>query len=71
MERKKLNTRTIVMAAMLGAIASVLMFVEFSVPFAPPFVKFDLSDLPYRQYRTGLPIRLQAMPPGRRATASR
>ena len=46
MERKKLNTRTIVMAAMLGAIAAVLMFVEFSVPFAPPFVKFDLSDLP-------------------------
>jgi len=46
MEKRKLNTRSMIMMAMLGAIAAVLMFLEISVPFAPGFVKFDLSDLP-------------------------
>lgn len=34
------------MIAMLSAIAFVLMFLEFSVPIMPPFIKMDLSDLP-------------------------
>lgn len=34
------------MIAMLSAIAFVLMFIDFSVPIMPPFIKMDLSDLP-------------------------
>lgn len=34
------------MTAMLSAVAFVLMFLEFSVPIMPPFIKMDLSDLP-------------------------
>jgi len=44
--KSRFNTRSMVMAAMLGAIAGLLMFVEIGVPFAPPFIKLDLSDLP-------------------------
>jgi len=32
--------------AMLGAVAYVLMFLEFPVPFIPPFIKMDFSELP-------------------------
>lgn len=32
--------------AMLSAIAYVLMFLDFSVPFMPSFIKMDLSELP-------------------------
>lgn len=34
------------MTAMLSAIAFVLMFLEFSVPVMPSFIKMDLSELP-------------------------
>lgn len=34
------------MTAMLSAIAFVLMFLEFSVPIMPSFIKMDLSELP-------------------------
>ncbi len=34
------------MTALLGAIASVLMFMSFSVPFMPGFIKMDLSEMP-------------------------
>ncbi len=42
----KVNTRSIVMTALLGAVASVLMFFSFSVPFMPSFIKMDLSEMP-------------------------
>ncbi len=48
-EKKKrfFTTRNIVSCAMLSACAVILMQLEFSVPFiAPPFYKFDLSELP-------------------------
>ena len=32
--------------AILAALSCVLMFLEFSVPFVPAFLKMDLSDLP-------------------------
>mgnify|MGYP003301146703 FL=1 len=32
--------------AMLGALASILMMLEFSTPFMPGFIKFDFSELP-------------------------
>lgn len=34
------------MTAMLSAIAFLLMFLEFSVPIMPAFIKMDLSELP-------------------------
>ena len=39
--------RTTVQIGMLGAIALVLMFFEFPIPFiAPPFIKMDFSEIP-------------------------
>ncbi|MBN2853352.1 MAG: ECF transporter S component [Clostridia bacterium] len=32
--------------AILAAIASILMYLEFPIPFLPPFLKIDLSDFP-------------------------
>lgn len=43
---KKLNARYIAVTGMLSAIGFILMYVEFSVPFMPPFIKLDLSELP-------------------------
>ncbi|MBQ8944500.1 MAG: ECF transporter S component [Clostridia bacterium] len=34
------------LTAMLSAVAFALMFVEFSIPVIPAFIKFDISDLP-------------------------
>ncbi len=31
---------------MLGAVATILMMLEFSTPFMPGFIKFDFSELP-------------------------
>lgn len=45
-KNKKFSTRTMVLTAMLAAVAGVLMSFEFSVPMMPPFYKVDLSDLP-------------------------
>lgn len=39
--------RNMVVTAMLGAVATVLMFFDFSIPFLiPSFVKMDVSELP-------------------------
>lgn len=46
MENRRLNTRALVMMAMLGAIAGVLMLFEISLPFMMSFIKLDFSDLP-------------------------
>ena len=43
---KILTTRKIVVIGIFSAIAVVLMFFEFSVPFAPHFYKIGFSDLP-------------------------
>ena len=44
---KKANTAYFVKIAMLSAVAFLLMFIEFPIPFLiPPFVKMDVSDLP-------------------------
>lgn len=40
------NVRKMTMTAMLSAIAFILMFFGFSVPFMPSFIKMDLSELP-------------------------
>ena len=43
---KKINLRAIVVTAVMGAIGTILMYLEFSVPFMPSFIKFDVSELP-------------------------
>ena len=43
---KRISVRKLTGTAMLSAIAYVLMFLDFSVPFMPSFIKMDLSELP-------------------------
>lgn len=38
--------RTLAFIGMFSAIAAVLMFLEFPLPFAPPFYKLDFSEIP-------------------------
>ncbi len=40
------RTRKMVVCAVMSAISTILMFLEFPVPVMPPFIKFDFSDLP-------------------------
>ena len=44
--RKKMNVRKLTVIAVLGAVATVLMFLEFSIPIIPSFIKMDFSELP-------------------------
>lgn len=51
MERKVyptrvLSTHTITRVGVLSAIAFVLMFFQIPMPFAPPFMQVDISDVP-------------------------
>ena len=39
-------TRKIAVTAVFGALSALLMFLEFSVPLMPGFIKLDFSDLP-------------------------
>ena len=39
-------TRKMVMTAMLSAVSTVLLFLNFPVPLMPSFIKFDFSELP-------------------------
>lgn len=45
MNSRKLNVKAMVLIAMMGAVSAVLMLFEFSVPFVPPFIQFDFSEL--------------------------
>lgn len=45
-KKRKINTRAIAATAMLSALAYVLQFIEFPVPFMPAFIQFDISELP-------------------------
>ncbi|MBE5906077.1 MAG: ECF transporter S component [Lachnospiraceae bacterium] len=40
------KVRRMVLVAMLGAISAILMFFSVAVPFVPPFITFDFSELP-------------------------
>ncbi|MDD6188800.1 MAG: ECF transporter S component [Clostridiales bacterium] len=43
----RFNARAVAVSAMLSAIAFVLMFLDFAIPFLiPTFVKMDISELP-------------------------
>ncbi|MGI5894646.1 MAG: ECF transporter S component [Candidatus Merdivicinus sp.] len=41
-----LNVRKMTMTALLGALATVLMFISFKVPLMPSFISMDFSELP-------------------------
>lgn len=41
-----LSTKTIVVTGMFSAISTILMLLDFPVPFAPSFYKLDFSELP-------------------------
>ncbi|MCR5041657.1 MAG: ECF transporter S component [Clostridia bacterium] len=44
--KKRSNVTKLVITAMLSAVAVVLQYLEFGVPFVPSFLKFDFSDIP-------------------------
>ena len=46
MNTKKKNLRMIAVTAIMSALSAVLMFVGFSIPIMPEFIKLDISDLP-------------------------
>ena len=46
MNKRRLNTRNLVFIAMMGAVSAVLMLINFPLPLAPGFLKFDISELP-------------------------
>lgn len=41
-----MDVRTLTTTALLAAIASILMFVNFALPLFPAFIKMDVSDVP-------------------------
>lgn len=43
---KKIQLRNLCVTAIMGAVGTVLMYLEFSVPFMPSFIKVDFSELP-------------------------
>lgn len=43
---RNFNTRYIAVTGMFSAVAFILMYMEIGVPFMPPFVKLDISELP-------------------------
>ena len=47
MNKQTISTRILAGSAMLTAVAVILQYLEMPIPFLmPPFIKFDLSDLP-------------------------
>ncbi len=46
LNKESWNTRTMVKVSVLGVIGFILMLFDFPLWFAPPFLKFDISDLP-------------------------
>lgn len=46
MNNKRFSARTMVTVAMMAAVSFVLMLLNISVPFMPPFIKLDVAELP-------------------------
>lgn len=46
MRNSRISTRKIAMTAILAAVATVLMFISFKLPFMPSFISLDFSELP-------------------------
>ena len=45
-QRSVISTTKLVKVAILGAMAYLLLFIQIPLPFAPPFMKVDLGDVP-------------------------
>lgn len=45
-DKNKNTTKKLILTAVLGAISAILMVLEFPMPFIPPFIKMDFSELP-------------------------
>lgn len=45
-QKSRINTRKIAMTAVMAAVATVLMFISFKLPFMPSFISLDFSELP-------------------------
>ena len=43
---KQTSVKKTVFIGMMGAVSAVLMLLNLSLPFAPGFLKFDISELP-------------------------
>lgn len=46
MKSKRINVRALTVTAIMGALSTVLMMIEFSIPIMPAFIKLDFSELP-------------------------
>ncbi len=46
MQKQNCNVRRLTLIAMLAAIATLLMYIEFPLPLLPPFLKLDISGVP-------------------------
>ena len=46
MQNSTTKVRALTGTAMLGAVAAVLMYMEFPIPIMPAFIKLDVSELP-------------------------
>lgn len=46
MSERKVITKKIACAAVMAALAVILMYLEVPLPFMPPFLKFDFSEVP-------------------------
>jgi len=44
--KRRMSTRKITSLALLSAIAAILYFIETVIPFMPPFLKLDISEIP-------------------------
>ena len=44
--KRRIPVRSIAVTGILAALASVLMFLDFSIPVMPGFIKLDFSELP-------------------------
>ena len=45
-EHRRMNARMLTTTALLGAISSILLFLNFALPIFPSFIKMDVSDAP-------------------------
>lgn len=45
-QSRKIFIRKIACTAIMAALAVILMYLEFALPFMPPFLKFDFSEIP-------------------------
>lgn len=45
-QKRIVSIRTLTVTAIMGAVATVLMHLSFSVPLMPSFIKLDFSELP-------------------------